>query len=331
MVARSDLILALVRAAVSGDQRMLIATTQAIIAEARSRQQHSLADRIELEISDNGSSLSNHTSLEAAAIEQHSPDVQRVDLIFPKAIWEAYDELVHENQRRDLLRSYGLEPRHRILLWGAPGTGKTSLASLLASELMVPLLRVNYSALFGSLLGETSQQLQKVLEFAAGRHCVLLLDEFDSLGKSRDDPNDSGEVKRVLNFLLVRLEQLPSHVIVVAATNRPATLDEALWRRFQKVLHLPEVSPSTLDQWISRAEQRSIAPFGIASATLKRHLTGLTFAELESAFQDIQRQYVLNSPNKTMRAIVSRRLSQRDQSGAAARKRGLSRRKKVRT
>jgi AAA+ superfamily predicted ATPase len=173
---------------------------------------------------------------------------------------------------------------------------------------MLPLLQVNYSALFGSLLGETSQQLQRVLEFASGRSCVLLLDEFDSLGKTRDDPNEVGEVKRVLNFLLVKMEVLPSHVIVIAATNRPKALDDAVWRRFQKIIDLPGVTASTLSQWIRRANERSIEPWGVAPSSLKSHLRGLTFAELELAFQDIQRQFVLNAPHVPMKQIVAQRL-----------------------
>jgi hypothetical protein len=244
-------------------------------------------------------------------VEQTFPALRREDLIFPAPVWESYDEILHENQRRDLLRSYGLEPRHRILLSGAPGTGKTSLASLLAAELMLPLLHVNYASLFGSLLGETSQQLQRVFDFASNRSCVLLLDEFDSLGRTRDDPHDVGEVKRVLNYLLVKLDVLPSHVIVIGATNRPKSLDDAVSRRFQKIIDLPGVTPGLLEQWIRRANQRSIEPFGLAQSTLKTYLGGLTFAELELAFQDIQRQYVLGAPHVSMKNVVIRRLQRR--------------------
>jgi hypothetical protein len=313
-VARSDLVLALVRAAVAGDHKMFAAATKSIIADARSRQHHALADRMEATLEAGADQLlvtPNRAIVEQAAVEQSYPALRREDLIFPPAVWQSYEELLQENQRRDLLRSYGLEPRHRILLSGAPGTGKTSLASLLATELMLPLLHVNYAALFGSLLGETSQQLQRVFEFASGRSCVLLLDEFDSLGKTRDDANDSGEVKRVLNFLLVKLEALPSHVIVIGATNRPKSLDEAVWRRFQKVIDLPGVTPGTLDQWIRRANTRSLEPLGVAPSTIRKYLHGMSFAELELAFQDIQRQYVLNAPQVSMKQIVKQRLEHR--------------------
>jgi SpoVK/Ycf46/Vps4 family AAA+-type ATPase len=297
---------------------MLLATAQAIIAEARSRQQHGLADRMESTLREavpNVQPLMTQSSSDLSVVEQSCPIVRREDLIFPSAIWRDYDELLQENQRRELLRSYGLEPRHRILLAGGPGTGKTSLAALLATDLMVPLLHVNYAALFGSLLGETSQQLQRVMEFAAGRECVLLLDEFDSLGKTRDDPNDAGEVKRILNFLLVRLEMLPSHVVVVGATNRPESLDGAVWRRFQKFISLPDVTSETLDQWIERADKRSIEPFGISHTAIKRYLVNLSFAELEMTFQDIQRHYVLSLPNASMRGVVSQRLRRRGSQG----------------
>lgn len=295
----------------AGDQKMFLATTHAIIAEARSRHHDLLAERLEAALQSSSQqlrALSGTTVPDTIAIDQSFPALRREDLIFPDQVWNSYDELLQENQRRDLLRSYGLEPRHRILISGAPGTGKTSLAYLLATELMLPMLHVNYASLFGSLLGETSQQLKSVLDFASGRSCVLLLDEFDSLGKSRDDPYDIGEVKRVLNYLLVKLEALPSHVVVIGATNRPDALDEAVWRRFQKVIDLPPVTSATLEQWIRRANERSIEPLGLPLAKLKESLTDLTFAELENVFQDIQRQFVLNTPNIPMKNIVVQRI-----------------------
>jgi len=247
-------------------------------------------------------------SSDIALFDRSIPNVKREDLIFPPVVWRDIDRVIEENQRIDLLRSYGLEPRHRLLLSGSPGTGKTTLASLLAAELMLPLLRVNYAMLFGSLLGETAQRLGAVLDEASNRACVLLLDEFDALGKTRDDPIDTGEVKRTLNYLLVRLEELPAHVIVVAATNRPEALDRALWRRFDIALTLPNVTPTTLGAWIAHARERSIDAFGISDVNLRRGLRGLSFAELEAFFQDVQREYVLSLPDASMKQVLQQRL-----------------------
>ena len=93
--------------------------------------------------------------------------------------------LVGEQNRADLLHSYGLEPRHRVLLAGPPGNGKTTLAEAIAEALMVPLLVVRYEAVIGSYLGETAQRISQVFELARSRRCVLFFDEFDSVGKER--------------------------------------------------------------------------------------------------------------------------------------------------
>jgi SpoVK/Ycf46/Vps4 family AAA+-type ATPase len=268
------------------------------------------------------SSLAIRAGTDVTLFDGSMPHVKREDLIFPQAIWQEIDRIIEENQRVDLLRSYGLEPRHRLLLSGSPGTGKTTLAALLASELMLPLLRVDYAMLFGSLLGETTQRLGSILDEASTRACVLLLDEFDALGKSREDPVDTGEVKRVLNYLLLRLEELPTHVIVVAATNRPQSLDRALWRRFDLLLQLPQVTAATLSAWITRAQERSIAPFDLSLTALRQALRGLSFAELEAFFQNIQRDYVLGLPAASMKAIMRKRIQEATKLPRTARSKG---------
>lgn len=143
------------------------------------------------------------------------------------------NEFVQEQYRSDLLRSHNLEPRHRILLTGAPGNGKTSLAEALANELMVPFYRVRYDGIITSYLGETASRLSKLLEFVSQEHCVLFFDEFDAIGKERGDTHETGEIKRLVNSLLLQMDELPSYVVVIAATNHPELLDRAVWRRFQ--------------------------------------------------------------------------------------------------
>lgn len=116
-------------------------------------------------------------------------------------------------------RSYGLEPRHRLLLVGPPGNGKTSLAEGIAEALMLPFLVVRYEGIIGSYLGETASRVARLFDYVRTRQCVLFLDEFDTLGKERGDPQETGEIKRVVSSLLLQLDNLPSHVLVVTATN----------------------------------------------------------------------------------------------------------------
>ena len=101
----------------------------------------------------------------------------------------------------------------------------------MANALAVSFFVVRYEAVIGSYLGETAQKIARVMEHARSRHCVLLFDEFDSVGKERGDVHETGEIKRVVSSLLLQIDSLPSYVVVVAASNHPELLDRAAWRR----------------------------------------------------------------------------------------------------
>lgn len=146
------------------------------------------------------------------------------------------DELIAERRNAEALWERGLEPTRTLLLTGAPGVGKTMTARYIASALSLPLLTVDLAAVVSSLLGKTGQNLRHALDFARAEPCVLLLDELDALGKRRDDPSDIGELKRIVNVLLLELEDWPAHGLLVAATNHPGLLDRAIWRRFEHTI-----------------------------------------------------------------------------------------------
>jgi len=160
-------------------------------------------------------------------------------VILPVDIQRECMAIVAEHSHCDDLAAYGLTPRHKVLLHGAPGNGKTMLAEALAFELSIPFLRVKYGGLIDSHLGETGKNLQSILDYAKTAPCVLFLDEFDGIGMDRNDNRDVGEMRRITNQLLIAIERLPSSCVLVAATNADSLLDSALKRRFDFVIEVP--------------------------------------------------------------------------------------------
>lgn len=146
--------------------------------------------------------------------------------------------LVEERRHAERLALAGLEPPKSMLLQGPPGVGKTLTARFLARELGLPLMTVELAGLMSSLLGQTGQNLRHLLDYARSFPCVLLLDEFDAVAKRRDDQSDIGELKRLVNVLLLELERWPETGLLLAATNHPQLLDPAIGRRFDVTLTL---------------------------------------------------------------------------------------------
>jgi AAA+ superfamily predicted ATPase len=317
-MARSDLLLALVRAGALGDQTGFRRAVEALVAEERAKRHGVLASELAEAISHspplpsvlstNGNGPRGNTFDDL--VHEIVPERRLSDLILPPAVETACRELIEEHHRSDLLGSYGLEPRHRILLVGPPGSGKTSLAEAIATEVMVPLVVVRYETLIGSYLGETSTRLQRVFDSARQRQCVLFFDEFDTLGKERGDEHETGEIKRVVSSLLLQIDRLPSYVLVVTATNHPELLDRAVWRRFQLRLSLPHATRVGIAKWLEHWIGVSGRPLGFAPRTLADKLMGGSYAEVEEFAHDVDRRAILNMPDPDMRAIVRARLEQ---------------------
>jgi len=313
---RADLIVNLVKAGSQGDQKLFQSTVEALAAEERAKRHYQLADKLE-------------ENLRAATTRSRAPEVVRSydgghggllfeiepqrplnSLLLKDEIRSAISEVIEEQHRRDLLRSYGLEPRHRILLSGPPGNGKTSIAEALATELMMPLFVVRYEAVVGSFLGETSGRLKRLFDFARTHQCVLFFDEFDTLGKERGDTHETGEIKRVVSSLLLQIDALPSHVVVVTATNHSELLDRAVWRRFQVRLTVPPPTSVQKEAWFTHFQERLGMALGVTPKTLAKRLQVSSFSELEQFCEDIHRRYVLALPASDLKAIVNERLRQ---------------------
>lgn len=188
-------------------------------------------------------------------VEQHSPPPidgeSRFPLVEKVEIPESVGRHLFTEPQRTFIEDYlsvarskvelerkGISSGTNLLLYGPPGCGKSHLAFYIAKELQMPLYMARLDGLISSFLGSTSKNIRAVFEFASRTPCVLLLDEFDAIAKLRDDQQELGELKRVVNSFIQNLDSLGRDIILIAATNHEQLLDPAVWRRFQYLLHI---------------------------------------------------------------------------------------------
>lgn len=312
-MARSDLLLSLVKAGSSGDTTGARSVAEAIIAEERAKRHNVLADRLTEAMSVNGTAPATarfvgHSQRHREFLLEMTPRRRLDDLILSGLARQACDELIEEQHRASVLRAHALEPRHRVLLVGPPGNGKTSLAEALAEALAVPFFVVRYEAMIGSFLGETAARLKRVFDYARTTPCVLFFDEFDAVGKERGDIHETGEIKRVVTSLLMQIDDLPSYTIVVAATNHAELLDRAAWRRFQVRLALMPPSRRALATYIKGFAATLDEALGRTAETIAKELGGVSYAEAEEFCRDVRRRSVLAMGEKSIEVIVAERL-----------------------
>ena len=302
-MARSDLVVSLVRSNATGDARAFRRTVEAIVAEEKAKQHHIVAERLERAMhAGNGKQVTSSDTRKApesrsGAREYVSEVVPRrtlQDLVLPQTTRLGAEQLVEEQQRASVLRSHGLEPRHSALLIGPPGNGKTSLAEAIAEALAVPFFVVRYESMIGSFLGETATRLKRVFDYARTTPCVLFFDEFDAVGKERGDEHETGEIKRVVTSLLMQVDELPSYVVIVAATNHAELLDRAVWRRFELRLQLPAPTTKALAEFFYRLSTESSIELGISTHRIAETLGAVSYGEAEQFFMDLSRRQVLS-------------------------------------
>lgn len=206
--------------------------------------------------------------------------------IFSKAIGQTLEQVISERKSTALLMKNGLQPTKSLLFNGPPGVGKTMTAKWLSQKLNKPLMILDLAAVMSSYLGRTGNNIRFVLDYAKKTECILLLDEFDSIAKRRDDNSEVGELKRLVTVLLQEIDDWPSTGLLIAATNHPDLLDPAVWRRFEVVVNFENPSQEQVQKLIA--------------SLLKDYLTDiaswakmLSFFFAEKSFSDIERRITL--------------------------------------
>lgn len=206
-------------------------------------------------------------------------------------------QFLEEYAKRDQLAQFGLKPKLKILFFGPPGNGKTFCAEIVAVELGLPLLYVRFDSLITSYLGETAVNLRRVFDYANAHNGVLFLDEFDVIGKSRDDHEDVGELKRVVNSFLQLLDNYVGASPIIAATNYEKLLDYALWRRFDDLIYFPQATEPQLAQYL-RLKLVAIPSQDFDVETAAALCRGLSYADVARALTQAIKSVVLMGKKK---------------------------------
>lgn len=315
-MANSNLLLTLIKAGISGDQAEVRESAEAIAAAERAKKHTGVADRIakvlvKADSRNGGGALARGGTRSRdsfGGIQRREPTRALHTLLLDEHVHRECVDLIGEQNRADLLRAHGLEPRHRLLLVGPPGNGKTTLAEALAYEMALPLLNVRYEAVITSYLGETAQRLRRVFDYVRTEPCVLFFDEFDALGKERGDIHETGEIKRVVTTLLLQLDDLPSYCVLIGATNHPELLDRAAWRRFELRLELAAPTQELLEEFArDRLSVYSEKP-GYSPKRLCDAVAPGSYAEFENFFLDVARHYVLSQGQRELRTVIDWRV-----------------------
>ena len=246
----------------------------------------------------------------ADLLEVSYPKARLQEMIFDKPLSEQLERIIREQRHAGRVLEHGLSPRRKLLLVGTPGTGKTRTASVLASELGMPLFRAKLDCAIAKNIGETIARLRQIFDAVGGFRGIYFFDEFDAIGSQRGGANEIGENRGALNSFLRMIERDRSHSLIVAATNRPEIFDSASFRRFDDVLHydLP-TRPQIVD--LLRTRLAGSAVTRVRWTTLAGNAEGLSHAEVARAANEALKDALIRRRGKIREADIRATLAER--------------------
>lgn len=243
-------------------------------------------------------------------LHAYYPKDRLKEMVLDTETRQQLQRILHEWHERRNLEAYGLNFTKKIMLIGPPGCGKTMSANVIASELALPLFVVKTEGIMSRYLGESAIHLKNIFEIIKGRKGVYLFDEFDSIGTTRGDAKDIGEIRRVLSSFLMMLEEFNSESIIIAATNYEHTLDWALFRRFDSIIHYKNPDERHSIELI-KLKLRNFEVDNIEWGNVKNYVAGLSYAEITQATMGAVKTAILSGTNKVTEDILIDSLQKR--------------------
>lgn len=295
-MATADQIKSLVKAYVDRNDEKFKTVVLQIAAHEAKLGHDNFARELKLQIDKLGSKRSSIVQLTSQnpMLLLSNPNYDLSELIVSNDISEKIQRILNEYRNRNKLYSYGLVNRRKILIEGQPGTGKTLTASIIASELSLPLYTVQMDKLVTKFMGETSVKLRQIFDSIQSSSGVYFFDEFDAIGADRSLDNEVGEMRRILNSFLQFIEQDASESIIIAATNNQRLLDQALFRRFDDVLHYSLPTANEIQRLFEYKLVNYDKKFRITKELIQAAM-GLNHAEIVKVCDDAIKTSILDS------------------------------------
>lgn len=314
-MAAAEQIKSLIKSFGDGDDSRFYATAMQIAAAEAKKGHVALADELK-KLIDNAKSgksrfhgIVRNMPVNAAQkelsdlLELVQPDVRLKQMVLAPDIIRSIKRILKEQDKLELIRQHNLQPKKKLLFTGPPGCGKTMSAKAIASELAIPLFIIRLDGLISRYMGESIAKLRLIFDAMRQFRAVYLFDEFDSIGTTRTNGNEVGEIKRVLNSFLLQIEKDDSNSLIIAATNLPEHLDSALFRRFDDIIvYTRPEGPEIRKLYEHRLKELNLDQFFDIDIVTKES-EGLSYSDISRICEDLAKDVLVYGQDEVSQTL----------------------------